>query len=458
LRINKVAFFTIALLLGGLAFLNTWDILFAGTLIVLSYALVQVREAGWGWERLEDVLLLGIPLVVTAFLLYLPFFVGFDSQAGGVLPNFMYPTRGAHLWVMWGTLFLPLFAYLIYLWRNRTPSAWRAGLFITLGILIVLLATMFALGFLALKLKPDLVRMLLESQQRDANAFIAASMLLRLKYIGGLLTLLVLLVPALAFLFGSFSQDEMNEMQPPAHSQPFHFVLLLIALGTLLVLGPEFVYLRDNFGYRINTVFKFYYQAWILLSLAAAFGVVVMLSELRRAAFVFHSIVVLIVVGMGLVYPVFSLPEKTDNFRSEHPEQRTLDGAAYLANMMPDDYQAIQSMQQLEPGVVAEAVGGSYSEHARVATFTGMPTVLGWDNHEGQWRDYALQGTREADIEMLYTTNDWATAQEIINRYNIRYVYVGNLERNTYNVNQEKFEHFLKPVFQQGSVTVYEVP
>jgi uncharacterized membrane protein len=233
---------------------------------------------------------------------------------------------------------------------------------------------------------------------------------------------------------------------------------LLIALGILLILGPEFLYLRDNFGYRINTIFKFYFQAWILLSLAAAFGVAVMLSELRRLASVFYAIVAIIVIGMGLFYPVFSLPEKTDNFKAEHPEQRTLDGAAYLANMMPDDYQAIQFMQKLDPGVVAEAVKDSYSEYARVATFTGMPTVLGWDNHESQWRDYALQGTRKADIEMLYTTNDWATTQEIINRYNIRYIYVGNLERNTYNVNEEKFNRFLKPVFQQGSVTVYEVP
>jgi YYY domain-containing protein len=458
LRINKVGFFTTALLLGGLAFLNTWDILFAGTLIVFSYALAQARETGWGWERLEDILLLGIPLAVTAFVMYLPFFVGFDSQAGGVLPNFMYPTRGAHLWVMWGALFIPSFAYLIYAWRNRAPANWRAGLLTTLGILLVLLVTMFVLGFLALRIKPELVKAVLELQQRDANVFITDSLLLRWKYIGGLLTLLALLVPALAFLFGTSSRENPDEAQPPAQPQPSVFVLLLIALGTVLILGPDFVYLRDNFGYRINTVFKFYYQAWILLSLAAAFGVVVMLSELRRVTFVLYAVVAVSVIGMGLVYPVFSLPEKTGDFKIKNPEQRTLDGAAYLANMMPDDYQAIQFMQQLEPGVIAETAGGGYSEHARVATFTGMPTVLGWDNHESQWRDAALQGTRKADIEMLYITNDWGTAQEIIHRYNIRYIYVGNLERSTYNVNQEKFDRFLKPVFQQGSVTVYEVP
>jgi uncharacterized membrane protein len=125
---------------------------------------------------------------------------------------------------------------------------------------------------------------------------------------------------------------------------------------------------------------------------------------------------------------------------------------------MPDDYQAFQFMQTLEPGVVAEAVGEQYSEYARVATFTGMPDVIGWPGHEGQWRDASLQGTRQNDIQALYTTSDWATVQEIINKYNIRYVYVGNLERSTYPVNEQKFEPFLKKIYQQGSVTIYEVP
>ncbi|HLO18612.1 MAG TPA: DUF2298 domain-containing protein, partial [Anaerolineales bacterium] len=107
LQISKIGFFTIALVLGGLAFLNTWDILFAAALIVFSYALTQARQAGWSWERIEDAFLLGIPIAITAFVMYIPFYVGFDSQAGGILPNFMWPTRGAHLWMMWGTLFVP---------------------------------------------------------------------------------------------------------------------------------------------------------------------------------------------------------------------------------------------------------------------------------------------------------------------------------------------------------------
>lgn len=443
LRINKAGFFTVALVLGGLAFLNTWDILIGGALIVFSYVLAQVRESGWGWERLEDLLLLGFPAMITAFLMYIPFYIGFDSQLGGVIPNFMFVTRGAHLWVMWGTLFIPLFAFLIYVWRNGTPAAWRTSLFTALGILIVLLLAMFAIGLIAWRLKPDLVLPLVQSQGRDLSTFIADSMARRLSYIGGLLTLLALFIPALAFLLNAGKSSS-------------SFVLLLITLGTLLIIGPEFLYLRDNFGYRINTIFKFYYQAWIVLSLAAAYGIAVLLQNMRGRWDIPFMLGLIVLLGIGLTYPALSLFNKTNNFKP--PAGYTLDDFDRVQRENPDEAAAIEWLRSAPDGVVAEAVGGAYSSYARISIYTGLPTVLGWGNHEGQWRDQALQGSRQSDIETLYTTSDWVTTQDILNRYNIRYIFVGGLERSTYHVNEEKFNRFLRLAFQQGNVTVYAVP
>jgi uncharacterized membrane protein len=230
----------------------------------------------------------------------------------------------------------------------------------------------------------------------------------------------------------------------------------MIALGVLLILGPEFLYLRDNFGYRINTIFKFYYQAWIVLSLAAAYGIVVLLRSLRGAWIVLFSVLFLSVLVIGLAYPAFGLLSKTNKFNP--PSGYTLDDFERVQRENPDEAAAIRWLESASDGVVAEAVGGPYSSYGRISIYTGLPTVLGWGNHEGQWRDQALQGSRTQDIETLYTTGDWITTQEIIHRYHIRYIYVGNLERSTYPVNEEKFNRFLKPAFQQGSVTVYEVP
>jgi YYY domain-containing protein len=468
LHISKTGFLFIALILGGLAFLNTWDILIAGALIVFSYALARAREAGkagWGWERIEDLLLLGIPVMVTAYGLYLPFFLGFDSQAGGVVPNFMFPTRGAQLWVMWGTLFTLLFLYVLYMWRSGAPANWRLGIFAGLGLVIFLLAAMFVIGFVGLNLRPELVNPILESQGRTAGQFIADSMTRRLTYIGSLIMLLALLIPTLAFLFATRNsqtessllyEEGVDEGGATGVQPSTVFVLLLITLGTLLILGPEFLYLRDNFGFRINTIFKFYYQAWIVLSLAAAYGAAVLFRNLRGMANVIFSVLFVLVLVVGLVYPVLGVVSKTNGFNP--PFEYTLDDFDRVQRETPDEAAAMQWLRSAPDGVVAEAIGGAYSSYARVSIYTGLATVLGWGNHEGQWRDYALQGSRAQDIETLYTTPDWAISQDILKRYNIRYVYVGNLERITYRMSEEKFKLFLEPVFQQGNVVIYEVP
>jgi uncharacterized membrane protein len=329
------------------------------------------------------------------------------------------------------------------LWQSKKPAAWRASFLTALGIVLVLIIAMFALGLLATLSKPDLVSGILAEQARDIGTFIADSMTRRLTYIGGLLTFLALLIPALAFLFRSEN-----------HSSTF--VLLMIALGSLLIIGPDFLYLRDNFGYRINTIFKFYYQAWIVLSLAAAYGVITLLRSLRGVANVAFSVIVALVLIVGLTYPALSLLNKTNNFNP--PFGFTLNDFDRVQRENPDEAAAIQWLQSAPDGVVAEAVGGAYSNYARIAIYTGLPTVLGWGNHEGQWRDDALQGSRAQDMETLYTSNDWITTQDIINRYHIRYIFVGNLERSTYRVNEEKFNRFLQPVFQQGNTIIYEAP
>jgi uncharacterized membrane protein len=132
---------------------------------------------------------------------------------------------------------------------------------------------------------------------------------------------------------------------------------------------------------------------------------------------------------------------------------------AYLQRAAPDEVSAIRWLSQAPLGTMVEAVGGSYSQYARISTLSGMPTVLGWPGHEGQWRGGGKEiGSREKDIERLYRTADWREARDILQMYGIRYIYVGNLERSTYRVDEIKFQSYLKPVYQNNSVTIYGVP
>ncbi len=206
----------------------------------------------------------------------------------------------------------------------------------------------------------------------------------------------------------------------------------------------------------MNTIFKFYFQTWILWGLAAGFASVVLFTQLRRWKAVLFQVAWIITVAMGLVYPLLMLWNKTDGFSLKG---WTLDGNSYLETYYPDDSAAMQWLQQQPVGVIAEAVGNSYTEYARISTRTGFPTVLGWPGHESQWRGGGAEmGSRFADIQRLFESDDWSEVREVIRMYNIRYVYVGYLELSTYRVQTGKFNSKLEVVYQNQGTTIYEVP
>jgi len=443
-------FLVSAALVGGIIFMNTWDLPVYFSLLVGAFLLRQVWVKGWSGERIGEALTLAIPLGVLSFLLYLPFLISFQSQAGGILPNVFNPIRGLYLWVMFGTLLVPIFLLFGWLWRRRTKTDWKWSGILVGGLLFALVVINLAI---AVKIGTmDFGQQLIAQQgQTSIVGFLKSALVHRLTFGFSLVTLVGLLVIGLAFLIGKMQKKE-GEGDEKVHG-PIAFVLLMILLGGLMVLAPEFIYLRDSFGTRMNTVFKFYYQAWMLWSLAAAFASVVLL---RKGSWLARIVVVLFIV-MGMAFSVMAFPDKTDNFRFS--SGFTLDASAYWSNYQPEEAAAIDWLSVQEAGTVAEAVGVQYSSYARVATFSGQATVLGWPGHEGQWRgSYDEVGTREADIRTLYETADWETALRIIQQYDIRYIFVGSLENSTYAVNPTKFERHLDLGFSQGSVQIYIVP
>jgi uncharacterized membrane protein len=474
-RINRWAFILAALLFGGLSFLNTWDFPMYVALFSGAYVLMRARQEGWGWGRLRDFFGVGLALGVSGFLLYLPFYLGFSSQAGGILPNLIYPTRGAHLWVMFGLFFLPMFTYLGYVWR-REGNFWRMrrafqttwviflGLFlfaIVLGALITSLPLLEGIGLLGLggfdftELRNLFLSTVGAGDQ--VGALFQEALLRRLRGPGGWLTLGVLFALILGLLWPIKRKNggvETGEVDKKPQSKKFALLLMLFA--TLLVIGPEFFYLRDQFGWRINTIFKFYYQAWLLWGVAVAYAVVVLLHARERIWRVSFASGFFAVVLAGLAYPAYGLWDKTNGFRPQ--SGLTLDGTSQGFYLSAEDQAAVQWLQEAPVGVVSEAIGGSYTQYARISAHTGQPTVLGWPGHESQWRGGAEEmGTRQRDIEQLYSTRSWDEARRVIDLYSIQYVYVGPLERSTYGLNEGKFQRFMIPAFQQGPVTIYEL-
>ncbi len=464
LEISPVGLLFLGLLAGGMAFLNIWDILFGLTLFCGAYLLERLSQRGWGWGRLAETILLGLPVIGLAGLFYLPFFVSFSSQAGGILPNLVTPTRGAHLWIMFAPLLLPIFAYLLlYLRRGEgQPAAWRDGFGLAAAIGAFLWGFSWLVALLVNGLHPEIVSAFLDQNGvASLGDLFVGALRARLAAPGAWLTLLLLLGLALAYFLRLAARPRQAVARSSDDSPPSAavFALFLILVGGLLVLGPEYLYLRDLFGTRMNTVFKFYYQAWMVWSLAAAFGTAVLLQRLRAAGGVLFRLGLGLLLIVGLTYPVLSLLTKTNNFRPFYGW--TLDGAAHLDYENPGDADAVRWLRSAPFGVVAEAgsPGGSYTYYSRISTHSGLPTVLGWPGHEGQWRGgYEVQGSRQADLQRLYVTTDWQEAQAILSRYAIRYVVVGPLERGTYPVEEAKFQQYLIVGYRNAEVTIYVVP
>jgi len=436
-----------AVALGGIAFLNTWDLPVYFALVIGAYTLQQVKLKGWDWARVSELLILAIPLGILSLGLYVPFYISFQSQAGGILPNLIYPTRGFYLWLMFGTLLTPIFLLFGWLWREKVRGAWKWGLILVMASVLFLYLLSIALGFGLACSEQGQILITSQAESTFGGLLISAG-LHRLRFGISLLTLVLLLVGGLSYLVSILDKADGND--GPYHPVPF--VLLMVLLGCVMVILPEFVYLHDVFGTRMNTVFKFYYQAWMLWSLAAGFAAVVLLRQGRAITKTLVALVIL----MGLLYPVLAFPTKTNQFQPV--EGFNLDASAYLERYQPDEAAAIRWLSESPPGVVAEAVGGQYSGYARVATHSGQAAVLGWPGHQGQWRGgYEEVGSREADIRTLYETPDWNQALEIIRRYDIDFIYIGSLELSTYALNPEKFNQNLGVGFELGGVRVYVV-
>jgi uncharacterized membrane protein len=275
------------------------------------------------------------------------------------------------------------------------------------------------------------------------------------------------LVPCAA-VFGLLAFLSLAALLARGGSREGLYVAALTLVASLLVLLCEFGYLRDVFEgnlslLRMNTVFKFYFQAWVLLSVALPFAAWWALKRLRESAFgwgVGYGVALGLLSLAALVYPVKAVAFVWADFDGSG-RQPTLDGADWMAHEMPADYAAIQDLRGLVGGqpVILEAEGGAYTHYARFAAYTGFRAVVGWGNHESQWRkDWPTQ--QEHDVDEMYQTTDLGRAKQLLQQYQVEYVVVGQMEREKYNANPstlEKFAQLGTPVVQEQGTIVYRV-
>jgi YYY domain-containing protein len=462
----RADFWAAALVIGGLAFLNIWDFPIYLGLYCAAFLVARGQTLGWNWARFKEVFYLGILLGMVGVVLYLPFYTGFSSQAGGILPSLSFFTRGIHFWVMFSPLLLPL---IFWLWSELPKENRRGVLLRGLGTAAILVFGLWLISYLVgagMTVLPNTSELLRGIQGgAEPVMYLMGSFAKRLALPGmwlsmlGILSLVAALVRKEAGIpkkAESLAPAEYSQEMPSSGNSAKSFVLLLVLVGCGLVLFPEFFYLRDQFGWRMNTIFKFYFQAWILWGLAAAYASA-WLWQKKGSALTFASrLAWCLLVACSLIFAYFGVATRLQGVSSKN---WSLDGAEYIKRYQRDDYDAIAWLRDAPDGALVEAVGGSYSDYARVSAISGKPGLLGWPGHESQWRGGGAEmGSREQDIEVLYSAIDWESARQILDKYNIRYVYVGTMEMGKYKVKEDKFKGNMDLVFENNAVRIYESP
>lgn len=450
-----------AIILGSLIFLNTWDFPIYVFLFGLSGSLAHFHqnEENFVWKNFLQYLYPVISVMVLSVILYIPFLVGLQSQAGGIIPNAIYPTKLRQSFVMFGPLLVAIVSFVILVLRkNKQAVDYKFGLKTSLAFLI-LMALITVLLVVVVINSPTMAPLVNGAiSPFTLNQAIGWLLMRRVVEGGTLLVGLLLMVAVLAVLWGLRKKGSASLM----------FIFSMLITGTLLLLGPEFVYLRDNFGWRMNTLFKFYFQIWIMWSLAAGFGFWYLLKQAKGWGRIVVSTVVGVGFLLGSVYTVGTIQTTTAGIRgsvsSNGLRTPTLDGLEYYRLYYPDDWALIDWMNNNLPhdAIILEGTKGAYwveGRSSRVSMITGFPTVMGWVNHEAQWRgDYFSNlANRESDIQTIYTTRDWIVVEDLLDRYGVTHVIVSPLEYEWYRgIQQNKFDQNMQRVFEYNGAVIYQ--
>jgi len=257
---------------------------------------------------------------------------------------------------------------------------------------------------------------------------------------------------------------------------------LMLFVGLGIWAGVEIIYMRDWLAdmdwRRMNTVFKFYTQAWVLLAIVGGVSLPALWRRAGRGYLVaWRGVCALLLIG-SLVYTIEApMVRVNERFVGANASRGTLDGTAYMqvaSYAWPDaeshiqlryDREAIAWLWQNVEGtpILLEASLGYYREGGlRVASYTGLPTLVGM--HEREQRPADQVAGRETDVARMYNTTDISVFESKASEYGIRYVYVGQLERAVYaDQGLEKFEQMVAlgratRAYSNAKTVIYELP
>ena len=434
---NGAQFIWIGFILGALGFINAWDLPIFG-LIFIGAVFFRIHKE----HRVTflELLTKAIPILaivfLSAFLLYSPYYIYFESQFSGLAPVVDITSRPIHFFIVWGLFMVLVIPFVLYIFsKSKVRYGWFRNFWISIFIgVLPFIIWLLLIGWTGSS-EVSVIKRLIKLSPIMIVVFMAiysALYLLRDGRIGGSKTL------------------------------GLSVTLVLVGAAFTLIMIPELIIVSDQFGSRMNTVFKLYYQAWILFSISIGVAVYYLWNLLIKAKG-FQKLLLMIFSGISIFLISISLyyAPAASFSKVDASESKSLNGLEYIKNQNIDELDSISFLSKTVNNhqALVEAVGTSYSEYGRISSSTGIPTILGWPAHEIQWRGSDLGLSERADdVERIYQSLDPIETYSLLVKYKVSYVYIGPRERRQYGISGlSKFEAFMDKVFETDTVVIYKV-
>jgi uncharacterized membrane protein len=237
-------------------------------------------------------------------------------------------------------------------------------------------------------------------------------------------------------------------------------VRTLALTAVFLIAIPEFIFARDIYPNhpRANTMFKLTYQAFIMMGILLGVTVGKLLDKEKRMAWgwrLFALFTIFWIFTGTMIFPLKAFPTYYGGFTNYYG----LDGEAWMQTRMPENYGAVKYLENHRDGKnLVEAVGDSYTLFNAVSVFSGVPTIEGWRVHEWLWRGgFGVVAARESEVKEIYQGADLIKTKIILNKYNVGWILVGQDEKITYKINEEKLWQMGEMVWSQGETYLLKV-
>jgi YYY domain-containing protein len=228
-------------------------------------------------------------------------------------------------------------------------------------------------------------------------------------------------------------------------------ILILLFTSSVIIFGAEFIYVVDQFNNRMNTIFKFYFINYILLNLISIYIILNFIKSIDGI----KKYLTIFLIGILIIPSIWWSSSAIMTRANDNIGAFNSNGLNFLTNSEDEAINFIKTNIPKDQ-IILEGVGKSYTRSNIITAASNRATLLGWVNHQLQWRSNPeLILSLNTMIEEFY--NNPTKDNELLNTYNVEYILLSTFEKKRYDLNNDSNFNDFKQVFENDNFKIFKV-